>query len=140
MNPVLAQRQVALVGIALLGATISLALASPRLGDGAGNNLPEAVPAPGGGWYPAFAAAQPESELARRTACGHILEVGSVGVAHPVLPCGAKLWLAYGNRHVLTQVIDRGPTVPGYEFAVTPALAKALGLSGTQRIRWRFAR
>jgi hypothetical protein len=57
-----------------------------------------------------------------------------------VLPCGAKLWISYGDREVLTQVIDRGPNVPGRDFALTPALAKDLGLHGTQRIHWRFAR
>ena len=81
-----------------------------------------------------------ETELARRTACGHILEVGSLGVAHPVLPCGAKLWIGYGDREVLTQVIDRGRVVPGRAFLVTNALARKLQMQGTQRVRWRFAR
>ena len=140
MSPALAQRQVALIGIALLAATIALALASPRLADGRGGDLPGSVPAPGGGWYTALASIQPEDELARRTACGHIVELRSVGVAHPVLPCGAKLWIGYGDREVLTQVIDRGPTVPGRDFLLTPALARELELLGTQRVRWRFAR
>lgn len=139
MSPALAQREVALAATALLAVVVALALASPRLGANDGG-LPEAVPAPGGGWYTALAAAQPESELARRSACGHILEIGSVGAAHPVLPCGAKVWIAFGDTEVLTQVIDRGPTVPGREFGLTPALAEELGVQGTQRIRWRFAR
>lgn len=139
MNLALAQREVALAGIALLAATTALALASPRLA-ASNDRLPQAVPAPGGGWYTALAAPQPDSELARRTACGHILDLSSVGVAHPVLPCGAKLWLTYGDKQVLTQVIDRGPLVPGREFGLTQELAKELGVHGTQRIRWRFAR
>jgi hypothetical protein len=139
VNLALAQREVALAGIALLAAMTALALASPRLG-ATGERLPQAVPAPGGGWYTALAAAQPATEVARRTACGHILDLTSVGVSHPVLPCGAKLWLAYGDSRVLTQVIDRGPLVPGREFGLTPELARQLGLRGTQRLRWRFAR
>jgi hypothetical protein len=139
VNLALAQREVALAGIALLAATTALALASPRFGSD-GGDLPQAVPAPGGGWYTALAATEPETDLARRSACGHIVDVASVGVAHPVLPCGAKLWLLYEHKQVLTQVIDRGPLVPGREFGLTPELARELDVSGTQRIRWRFAR
>lgn len=139
MSAALAQRQVALVGVALLAAMIALALASPRVGT-AGDDLPASVPTPDGGWYSALASTQPETELARRTACGHILETRSVGVAHPVLPCGAKIWIGYNDREVLTQVIDRGVVVPGRAFLLTPALAEELRMRGTQRVRWRFAR
>jgi len=48
----------------------------------------------------------------KRTACGQVIEPRTEGVAHPVLPCGVKLYLTYEGRHVLTQVIDRGPYVP----------------------------
>jgi hypothetical protein len=41
---------------------------------------------------------------------------------------------------VLTQVIDRGPNAPGREFNVTKALADEIGLHGTERIRWSYAR
>jgi hypothetical protein len=140
VSAALAQRQVALIGIALLAVMVALALASPRLGVADADDLPASVPAPGGGWYSALASTQQETELARRTACGHILEVGSVGVAHPVLPCGAKLWIGYRDREVLTQVIDRGRIVPGRAFLLTAALARELRLEGTQRVRWRFAR
>ena len=57
-----------------------------------------------------------------------------------MLPCGAKVFLSYGGRRVLTQVIDRGPNVPGREFDVTKALADEIGLHGTKRIRWSYAR
>jgi rare lipoprotein A (peptidoglycan hydrolase) len=140
VNAALAQRQVALVGVALLAVVVALALTSARAADGGTSGLPESVPAHGGGWYSALASTQAEAELARRTACGHILEIGSMGVAHPVLPCGAKVWIGYGEREALTQVIDRGPSVPGREFLLTPALADKLAFRGTQRIRWRFAR
>jgi rare lipoprotein A (peptidoglycan hydrolase) len=41
---------------------------------------------------------------------------------------------------VLTQVIDRGPVVPGRRFDLTPALAEKLDVQGVQRIQWVFAR
>jgi hypothetical protein len=63
-----------------------------------------------------------------------------MGVAHPVLPCDTKLYIAYGERQVLTQVLGPGPRVPGHEFELTRALARRLGLSGTQPVRWRYAR
>jgi hypothetical protein len=61
-------------------------------------------------------------------------------VAHPVLPCGTKLFLAYGDQEVLTEVVDRGSGAPGRVFDVTQPLARRLGLSGVQTVRWRFAR
>jgi rare lipoprotein A (peptidoglycan hydrolase) len=63
-----------------------------------------------------------------------------LGVAHPVLPCGVKLFVAYRDKVFLTQVVDRGPAVPGRDFDVTRPLAARLGLKGTQQIRWRYAR
>ena len=62
------------------------------------------------------------------------------GVAHPVLPCGVRLYIRFHGREVLTQVIDRGHTAPGREFELTHALARLLRLQGTQTIQWRFAR
>lgn len=140
MRPALAQREVVLAGIALLAAITALALASARAGSSEGRRLPEPVPAPGGGWYKALAAAGGESFSGRRTACGHLLQPDAIGVAHPVLPCGAKIFISYNDREVLTQVIDRGPFVPGREFDLTRRLARELGLRGTQPILWRFAR
>ncbi|HEY3186945.1 MAG TPA: septal ring lytic transglycosylase RlpA family protein, partial [Solirubrobacteraceae bacterium] len=75
----------------------------------------------------------------RRTACGQIIGPRTEGVAHPVLPCGVKLYLTYDGRRVLTRVIDRGPTVPGRQFEVTEALDRRLGLVGVQRIVWSYA-
>ena len=54
----------------------------------------------------------------------------TVGVAHPVLPCGVKIYVEYKGKQVLTQVIDRGHTVPGREFDLTQALAKLLAHAG----------
>ena len=51
-----------------------------------------------------------------------------------------NLYVTYEGRHVLTQVIDRGPTLPGRDFDITKALANRLDLHGTQTIQWRFAK
>jgi hypothetical protein len=133
-----AQRVLVLAGVALLAgvgifAGRSLAERSP------GPSLPAAVPAPGGGWYEALAA-RGAAVRRRRTVCGHLITRRSMGVAHPVLPCDTKLYITYGGREVLTQVLGRGPRVPGHDFELTPALARRLGLRGTQPIRWRYAR
>jgi rare lipoprotein A (peptidoglycan hydrolase) len=61
-------------------------------------------------------------------------------VAHPVLPCGVKIYIRFNGHEVLTQVVDRGPNVPGRDFAITKALADRIGLHGTQQIEWRYAR
>ena len=126
-------RAAALAGIALLAVAIALALAhrSPKRSD---------VPEPVGTWYTAEAAAYTPSSSRKKGACGVVIGPATAGVAHPVLPCGAKIYVRFGRREVLTQVVDRGHTVPGHEFDVTQALAKLLGLEGTQTIQWRYAR
>jgi hypothetical protein len=97
------------------------------------------VPAPGGGWYETLAAPYRLDTTARRTVCGHRARPRTLGVAHPVLPCGTKLYLSYEDKEVLTQVIDRGTGRPGREFELTAALARELELAGVQPIRWRYA-
>jgi len=57
-----------------------------------------------------------------------------------VLPCGAKIYIEFDGREVLTQVIDRRPVAPRRKFELTPNLAEQLGVDGVQRIRWAFAR
>jgi rare lipoprotein A (peptidoglycan hydrolase) len=61
-------------------------------------------------------------------------------VAHPVLPCGVRLYIRFQGREVLTQVVDRGPNVPGRDLDITKALANRLDLHGTQTVQWRFAK
>lgn len=134
MTPRLAQREIALAGIALLAAVISLALAGGRSHEG------RRLPRPAGSWYTALAGVRGPASFGKRTACGERMTSTTVGVAHPVLPCGAKIYVVYGDKHVLTQVVDRGPYVPGRQFDVTDALAGRLGLRGVQEIRWAYAR
>ena len=140
MTAALAQRQLALAAVALLGAVVALAVGSTRAEGSERRGLPEAVPAPGGGWYSSFAAVQRPGSRGRRTACGHVVGPRTLGVTHSVLPCDVKLYLSYNGTEVLTQVIGRGPYVPGRDFEVTEALADLLGLRGTQPVRWRYAR
>jgi hypothetical protein len=97
VSPAAAKRTLALAGVALLAALVSLALAAPDRNHG------KTLPKPVGTWYPA-------------------------------------LYISYGGHKVLTQVIDRGPSAPGREFNVTKALADEIGLHGTKRIRWSYAR
>jgi hypothetical protein len=140
VSPALAEREVALAGVALMALVLALALAALVGGVGTADQGPQSVPAPGGGWYHALAAPYRLDARSKRTACGHPANLRTLGVAHPVLPCGAKIMLAYDGQEVLTQVIDRGTGVPGREFDVTAELARQLGLRGVQPIEWRFAR
>ncbi len=134
MTPRLAQREIALAGVALLAAVVSLALTSGHA------DTSTKLPQPAGSWYTALAGARGPASIGRRTACGQRLTAETEGVAHPVLPCGAKIYVAFGDRHVLTQVVDRGPYVPGRQFDLTDALASRLGVRGVQRIQWAYAR
>jgi rare lipoprotein A (peptidoglycan hydrolase) len=125
-------RAAALAGVALLGVAIALAVAHH-------NNHKSSLPAPAGQWYVALAAPYTPSKKQQKSACGVLIGPTTAGVAHPVLPCGAKIYIEFDGKQVLTQVIDRGHTAPGRTFDVTDALAKMLGLQGSQTIRWRFA-
>jgi hypothetical protein len=131
MTAVAGSRAVVLAGVALLGVAIALALSRPT--------RHSALPPPAGPWYAALAAPYVPSTKTKKSACGVLIRPTTIGVAHPVLPCGARLYIEFGGRQVLTQVIDRGHTAPGRVFDVTEALAKLIGLQGTQTIRWRFA-
>jgi rare lipoprotein A (peptidoglycan hydrolase) len=125
-------RAVALAGVALCALAVALAL-SHRSGE------EDALPEAAGQWYPGLAAPYTPSKPTK-SACGVLIDAKTEGVAHAVLPCGVKIYVRYGGREVLTQVIDRGGVAPGREFDVTQALAKVLRLQGTQTIEWRFAR
>ncbi len=136
MSPQLAQRVLALAAVALLAGVGGYALASRGSGSQRAKPvLPQPVT-----WYQAFAGVRGTAGYGRRSACGNVLTDRTLGVAHPVLPCGAKIFIAFRGKDVLTQVVDRGPTAPGREFNLTQALAQQLGLRGVQKIRWSFAR
>ena len=95
--------------------------------------------APTGGWYGALAASRGVAGDAEHTTCGLVLTGASLGVTHPVLPCGAKVLIRFGGDTVLTEVIDNKLKGQGRQFELTEALARRLGLDGTQAVSWRFA-
>jgi rare lipoprotein A (peptidoglycan hydrolase) len=93
---------------------------------------------PAQGSYSALVGSSGAAGLGRTTACGVVLGSRTLGIASPVLPCGLRLYLSVGDRHVLAAVIGRGPPAPGRQFDLTEALAQRLGISGVQRVRWSY--
>jgi len=134
-----AQRLLALGAVALLAGLIAVAVIERRSSDASAIPAPVGAVAPGGGWYSALAASRGPAGDAERTTCGLILTSTSLGVSHPVLPCGAKLLLRFGGQTVLTEVIDNKLKSGGRQFELTERLALLLGIDGTQQIDWRFA-
>jgi rare lipoprotein A len=140
VSPIVLQRTLWLAGITLVVAVAALAIA--RRDQSSGKTIPGAVPVHGSpsGYYTSRAAPYGPTPGHTRTACGEALTATTLGIAHPVLPCGVKVYIRFRGKEVLTQVIDRGPNVPGRDFDITKALADRLGLHGTQTIQWRYAR
>lgn len=139
MSAALAQRAILLGAVTLLGIVVSLGVVEQLDGAGSSRDLPAAVPAPGGGWYRALAGLESPRAYGRPTACGHVLERETLGVSHPVLVCGAKIYVGFRRTEMLTQVVARGPGDAAVQFGLTEALARELGVRGRATIRWRFA-
>jgi hypothetical protein len=139
MSIAVLQRTIALAAVALVASVGALALSDDTSGGGgdAGGVRPVAVA--GTGSYVALAGSRGAARDAERTTCRRILTSRSLGVSHPVLPCGAKIFIAYKGTEVLTEVIDTRLKRAGRQFELTEALAERLGIEGTQRITWRFA-
>jgi hypothetical protein len=136
---VVAQRLLGLAAVALLAGLVALAVIERQSDEASATPAPVGAVAPGGGWYTALAASRGPAGDAERTTCGLILTDKSLGVTHPVLPCGAKLLLRFGGQTVLTEVIDNRLKSAGRQFELTERLALLLGIDGTQQIDWRFA-
>ena len=134
------QRSVALAAVALLAAVAALALSRETQGHDAGRGEAEPVTVADIGWYSALAGSRGAPSDAERTTCRRVLTNRSLGLTHAVLPCGAKIYIAYGGTEVLTEVLDNRMRRQGRQFELTEALAQRLGIDGTQQIRWRFAR
>jgi len=128
----LAQREAALALVALLAGVLALTVTIST------RSSSQKLPAPVGS-YAALAGASEASAFAKHTICGVIVGPATEGVAHPVLPCGVRIYLTYRGRTALTQVIAHAPILPGAQFAVTGALARRLGLVGVRRINWSYA-
>jgi hypothetical protein len=130
-------RLLGLAGVALVAAVVARAVTREN-SDSSSRTLPAAAPAPGGGWFDARAAPLRAPRKPRATACGFRLTAKTLGVTHPVLPCGVQLYLEFGKKQVLTRVIGRGSPARA-ELGLTSALADEIGLHSTQQIGWRFA-
>ena len=134
MSPALLQRQAALAAAALLATLGVLALRDRS--EGVAPLNPGAPPVQ---WESAVVGVLRPAAYERETTCGTTLDSGSIGVAHPVLPCGVDLVLSLGSKEVRTEVVDQRPVGGDREFDLTQALAQELGVDGRQTIRWRFA-
>ncbi len=138
MTGALLERQAALAAVALLAALTSLALG--RGGDATRATGETRDFRPGAQtWNEATVGTYGPGLYGETTACGQRLTQQLEGIAHGVLPCGARIVVSFGGREVDTRVIDRGPKGTGQEFSLTEALAGRLGLAGLQQIRWRFS-
>ena len=141
MNAPLAQRQIALAGLALLAGIVALGLTAQK--QSSPPKLPNSIPAPGGGWFQATATSR-GSTFARSHldgACGNVVGPRSdKGVASATLPCATKIYIQFGDKLALTDVVARGPSGSEADFEIAPVLAQELGLKGNQLIDWRYAR
>jgi rare lipoprotein A len=133
MRSRLAVREVALAGLALLAAAVALAVTAQTRHQHSTSPQPE-------GSFVALAGSAGPASFGRTTACGGVLRPDTEGVAHPTLPCGARIFITLHGTTVLTQVVDRGPYETGRQFDLTDALARRLGLRGVQQIHWSYAR
>jgi hypothetical protein len=133
VKPALLQRQAALAGVALLATLGALALGNLN------DTTPPQPAVPEVRWESAVVGILPPDAYAQKTACGVELDSGTLGVAHPMLPCGVDLIVSFGAKEVRAEVVERKRVGRGREFDLTQGLADALGVHGTQTIRWRFA-
>ena len=136
MSPALLQRQAALAAGALLATLGVLALRDQ------GEPAPALPPGQVGvqiQWERAVVGVLPARAYSRETACSVRLDSGTLGVAHPALPCGADVVVAREGKEIRTEVVERAPVRAGRDFELTQALAEELEVSGETAIRWRFA-
>lgn len=134
------QRFLALAGAGLLAGIVAIAVAQQNEGSARASG-PQPAVGEGAGWSSAVAGVAREYPVGgRRSSCGWLLQPETLGVVHPVLPCGTKLFVQLGGKQVYTQVVDRGPVPAREDFDLTAALADRIGLGGTRRVRWAFAR
>jgi rare lipoprotein A (peptidoglycan hydrolase) len=139
VSPELLERQVALAGVALVAMLGGLVLGheAPRDAPTAAKRAQTVRVA--GKWYEATVGVYGPGLFGRTSTCGLKLTRRTRGVAHPVLPCGARIEVSHGGARVATRVIDNGPYGGSEDFDLTQALAADLGLSGVEVVRWRFA-
>ncbi len=75
-----------------------------------------------------------------RTACGHAMTEGLVGVAHKTLPCGTRVTFRNptNGKTITARVVDRGPYVAGRQWDLTGGLCLALGHCYTGSLYWKL--
>lgn len=140
MSPAFVQRAAVLAAGALLAGVFGLALAQAGRGGG-GAELPAPAVSSLEDWTPALAGVAKTAPRAGRPGdCGWLLLPRTQGVIHPVLPCGTRIYLAFGEGIALTRVVAQSPVGDGRQMDVTPRLAQRLGLAGVREIRWTFSR
>jgi hypothetical protein len=138
MSSAALQRQAALAGAALLAALLVLVLGR----SGGEETTSAATPPPPvsrAEWESATVGLFGRSRLGEATACGTLLTQGTLGIAHPMLPCGVDLVVSYRGHEVRTEVIEQGGVGPESQFDLSTALADELGIEKPTTIRWRFA-
>jgi len=140
VTPSFSQRALALAGAAMLAGVLAIAVAHQTANTAQAAGPQPAVGA-GAGWYSAVAGVAPSYPVdGKRSRCGWLLQPGTLGVVHPVLPCGTKVFVEIGSKRVYTEIVDRAPVPSAEDFDLTSALAARLGLTGTGDVRWAFAR
>ncbi|MHB8059962.1 MAG: hypothetical protein ACYDHO_03930, partial [Gaiellaceae bacterium] len=93
-----AQRVGVLAGVALLAALVALALVRQFDSSPASTKRAvTAVPAPGASWNEVRVGILSLTDQGKKTACGVAIGVTTFGVAHPSLPCGTRIFIAYGD-------------------------------------------
>jgi rare lipoprotein A len=63
-----------------------------------------------------------------RTANGERVNCSALTAAHRTLPFGSRVTVCH-HGCVVVRINDRGPFVPGRHFDLTPAAARAIGLT-----------
>ena len=139
MRAAVVERELALAAVALVAVVLALTVAALAEDSSGQPRAPASVVPAEGEWYTALAAPYRVDTSEPMTRCGQPARATLLGIAHPVLPCGAKVVVRYGDAEMLTQVVDRGSGRPGREFELTAPLAARLELRGTQQLEWRFA-
>ena len=137
MRGQLLERLLALAAVALLATLVSLALV--RDGDGEDSGSASPTPRCSKTWTDAPPSPFGNARYGGTTTCGAELTRELRGIVHPVLPCGARIVVAFGGREEETEVIEQGPVGAGEEFSLTAPLAAELGVEGLQTVRWRFS-
>ena len=73
----------------------------------------------------------------RKTASGERMNPGAMTAAHRTLPFGTRVSVVNQRtgKQVIVRISDRGPFVRGRIIDLTPAGARAIGLSGLAPVR-----